>query len=360
MTEQSYNKRVLEQLAVLIPLPAVDGTWEFGLAEATAAAWAEKFPEVQVCWGTDGGDGSQPFNHARAMNGARLTANRPLLLNSEYDHLPPKRSVLVSAVRTLLNNNLAWVRPYRDHGLLDEVATRNYLEDSATAIPDPVERIRAIAAHIVRAQVYDDIEFDERFISGLGLHNGAFRRALRVLHPSGRRLGLEGSYILWKPEPQPEDEQDDGGAQARDAELLNRYVKAAIARGRPQRMRALVEGARLHRDTRLKPLSEHERERLKHEESITTSASAGVQVNVTTPDPDPASATETEALSTVTLLSEEPDYEAAVAGTLSTPRHEPAAVEGYRWPEEPKLQSAAPEDQEPEPEDDQQPEGIPD
>lgn len=318
MTESS--NALLEQLAVLIPLSAPEGSWEFGLAEVVSAAWSKDLPEVQVIWGYDGGDGSGPFHYSRAMNLARSMTSRTLIMNSEGTHLPPDRWGIINAIRTLLRQDLPWVRPFRNRRMLDEATTRNYLQDPTTQLASSVH-VGGMSISLVRAQVWDDIEYDERLL-GAGFENGVFRRALKALYPGGRRLGQDGPFVLWRPEANVEPNLE---LHEKDNELFQQYIAATGARPgskQTRRMRELVEAAKANRSVGFVRLSVRE--------PVATTTQGDVEIALGGPNPDPASGELADQMSLGTLVETDDEFDAT--GTMVTATKTPVAVEGYRWP----------------------------
>lgn len=325
MTSTSSNA-ILEQLAVLIPYRTEAGSWNQGLADVVSADWASEFPEVQVIWGTDGGEPGSILNYSWAMKVARSMTKRKLILNAEFDQLPPDRWSLISAIRALLRQDLPWVRPYRNRQLATEESTHQYLEDQSASLVS-AGQIGAMATNIVRAEIWDELGgYDPRFTGHGGFENGAFRRALRTLYPNGRRLGNDGPFILWRPDTVKMAMTNE---HLQDAALLDRYLQCNGRSPRDmRRMRELVSEAKSWPGTGNTQATAH----IINAESgqtVEPSITGTPETQLAVADPDPASAETAEGLSLNAIID---------SGDQPTPikrEKAPAAVEGYHWdPEE--------------------------
>ena len=218
-------------LSVLIPFRATFGSQRERILHRILQLWAQ-VPGVQLCLGTDGGDGDELFSVARAFNAARSSAAGDRLLLVGADHVPPDEQTLARILADL--EVRPWIGVFAKTWQLTEGATEQVLAGAEPSTVAGQHTLIPSCEGIValRADAWDAVGgMDARFV-GYGPEDRAFRVALETAFPDGIGAGSGHVISLWH-EPAPRDR-----VRANQA-IYREYTDALQAARRAREIRAM-------------------------------------------------------------------------------------------------------------------------
>lgn len=171
-------------------------------------------------------DPAKSFNRAAARNNAVDRADTNVVILADADTLPAHHNQIRQAVALAESGTAVW--PYSVYRLLPADAVTATDLAAVTPVRDYQAKWRPGGLTVITRHAYQAVGgYDERFGSGWGFEDGAFRLACQTLLPVHHLDGVAYAF-------------DHLGARRRDPRNRRRYWWYQRANGNPAQMQRLI------------------------------------------------------------------------------------------------------------------------